>query len=50
MNKIKAINILISRLLVDGELKGVPVLIFANKQDLVHALEADEIVGKIIFL
>ena len=30
-------------LLKENELKNVPVLIFANKQDLVHALEPDEV-------
>ena len=35
-----------TRLLEDDGLKNVPVLVFANKQDLIHALEADEVVGK----
>ena len=30
-------------LLKEAELKDVPVLIFANKQDLVHALESDAV-------
>lgn len=35
-----------TRLLEDDGLMNVPVLVFANKQDLIHALEADEVVGK----
>jgi ADP-ribosylation factor-like protein 3 len=31
-------------LLAEDSLTGIPVLIFANKQDLVHALTADEII------
>ena len=38
-----------SSLLDDDNLKNVPVLIFANKQDLIHALEADEVMGKWVF-
>lgn len=33
----------LTRLLADEKLKNVPVLIFANKQDLATALQADEI-------
>ncbi len=37
----------LSNLLKEIELKNVPVLIFANKQDLVHAMEPDDITEKL---
>lgn len=33
----------LEKLLVEKELSGVPLLIFANKQDLVQALQPDEV-------
>jgi signal recognition particle receptor subunit beta len=34
-------------LLKESELEKVPILVFANKQDLVHAAEPDEITEKL---
>ena len=37
----------LEQLMQEAELAGVPVLVFANKQDLDLALEADEVMGKL---
>ena len=42
-DRLKEAGIELDILLKEAQLKGVPVLVFANKQDLVHALGPDEI-------